>query len=116
MREPVARTLRPLVQALLGPDLPVAIRFWDGSCLGPEVDLTDGPHAVIVVRSPDAVRRLLYAPNEVGLGRAYVTGDLDVEGDVYTALSLREAVADPADRVDFGLSLLDRLKALGAAR
>ena len=116
MREPVAQTLRPLVQALLGADPTVAIRFWDGSRLGPDVDLTDGPHAVIVIRSPDAIRRLLYAPNELGLARAYVAGDLDVEGDIYTALSLREAVADPADKVDFGLSLSGRLKALGAAR
>ncbi len=105
MREPVAQTLRPLVQALLGAEPTVAMQFWDGSRLGPDVDLTDGPHAVIVIRSPDAIRRLFYAPNEVGLARAYVAGDLDVEGDIYTALSLREAVADPADKVEFGLSL-----------
>ena len=116
MPEPVAETLGPLVRALLGGDPPVAIRFWDGSALGPEVDLTRPSRSAIVVRSPDAIRRLLYAPNELGLGRAYVAGDLDVEGDVYAALSIREAVANDDDRVDFGLSVLDRLKALGAAR
>ncbi|HZQ85777.1 MAG TPA: cyclopropane-fatty-acyl-phospholipid synthase family protein [Acidimicrobiales bacterium] len=116
MPEPVAQTLGPLVRALLGTESPVAIRFWDGSSMGPDVDLTDGPHAAVLVRSPDAIRRLLYAPNELGLARAYVVGDLDIDGDVYTALSIREALADPHDRVDFGLSWLDRLKALGAAR
>jgi len=116
MSEPVARTLGPLVRALLGAEPPVAIRFWDGSSIGPDLDLTDGPHAAVLVRSPDAIRRLLYAPNELGLARAYVAGDLDIEGDVYAALSIREAVADPDDHVDFGLSVLDRVKALGAAR
>jgi cyclopropane-fatty-acyl-phospholipid synthase len=116
MPEPVAQTLRPLVHALLGTAPPVAIRFWDGSAMGPDIDLTEGPDAAILVRSPDAIRRLLYAPNELGLGRAYVAGDLDVDGDIYTALSAREAVANDHDRVDFGLSFVDRLKALGAAR
>ncbi|MBV9935872.1 MAG: class I SAM-dependent methyltransferase, partial [Actinobacteria bacterium] len=116
MREPIAVTLGPLVRALLGAEPPVAIRFWDGSVIGPDVDLTDGPHAAVLVRSPDAIRRLLFAPNELGLARAYVNGELDIEGDVYAALSMREAVADPQDRVEFGLSVRDRLQALGAAR
>jgi cyclopropane-fatty-acyl-phospholipid synthase len=30
------------------------------------------------------------APGELGFGRAYVAGDLDVEGDVYAALALQE--------------------------
>src|SRR5579864_7919582 len=104
MPEPVAQTLGPLVRALLGTESPVAIRFWDGSSIGPDVDLTAAPLAAVLVRSPDAIRRLLYAPNELGLGRAYVVGDLDVDGDVYAALAIREAMADPHDRVDFGLS------------
>jgi cyclopropane-fatty-acyl-phospholipid synthase len=116
MPEPVAQTLGPLVRALLGTESPVAIRFWDGSSIGPDVDLTAAPLAAVLVRSPDAIRRLLYAPNELGLGRAYVVGDLDVDGDVYAALAIREAMADPHDRVDFGLSWLARLKALRAAR
>ncbi len=36
----------------------------------------DGPGTVIV-RSPTAVKRMLWAPGELGLGRAYVTGELD---------------------------------------
>mgnify|MGYP000561977446 CR=1 FL=1 len=31
---------------------------------------------------PRALRRLLWAPNQLGLARAYVAGELDVEGDV----------------------------------
>ena len=73
-----------LVAGVLGPDLPVAIRAYDGSAAGP----TDAP-AAIVVRSPDALRRIVFAPGELGFGRAYVAGDLDVEGDLFAALELR---------------------------
>ena len=37
---------------------------------------------MLVIRSRRALRRLLWAPGELGLARAYVTGDIDVEGDL----------------------------------
>src|SRR5438105_3048001 len=84
-RPPAAAAFRPLIDALLGTPLPVAFRFWDGSGLGS----ADSP-ATIVVRSPDAIRRVLTAPSEVGFGRAFVAGDLDVEGDLFEVLALRD--------------------------
>ena len=36
-----------------------------------------------------ALRRLLWAPGELGLARAYVTGDIDVEGDLADGLAPR---------------------------
>lgn len=39
-----------------------------------------------MLRSPRALRRLLWAPGELGLSRAYVSGDLDIDGDVFAAL------------------------------
>jgi cyclopropane-fatty-acyl-phospholipid synthase len=107
----VATTLRPLVTALLGEAPPAAIRCWDGSVIG-DPDAA----ATIVVTSPDAVRRLLWAPNELGLGRAYVAGDLDVEGDIFAALALRDALADADDEAHIGLGWRGRLAALRAAR
>ena len=44
----------------------------------------------IVLRSPEALRRIVTAPGELGFARAYVAGDLDIEGDVYEALELLE--------------------------
>ncbi len=72
-----------LLGGVLGPDLPVAVSAYDGSRVGPP----DAP-ATIVLRSPDALRRIVTAPGELGLGRAYVAGDLDVEGDLFAVLSL----------------------------
>jgi cyclopropane-fatty-acyl-phospholipid synthase len=71
--------LDPLITSLLG-GVPVRIQFWDGSFIGPE----DSPHGVIHVRSVDAIRRMAWAPDELGAGRAYVAGDIDFEGDVFT--------------------------------
>lgn len=77
-----ARSLLPLLSALVGPELPFGVRCWDGSQVGP-----GDPRATIVVRSPLALRRLLYAPGELGFARAYAAGDLDVEGDLLWLLA-----------------------------
>jgi cyclopropane-fatty-acyl-phospholipid synthase len=66
--------------ARAGFDLPVRLRAWDGSEAGPA-----GP-PVLVLRSPLALRRMLWRPGELGLARAYVSGDLDVEGDLTDGL------------------------------
>ncbi|MBW8702922.1 putative fatty acid methyltransferase [Streptomyces sp. MBT84] len=77
-----APRLKSLVEQLLGAPLPVRIRAWDGSESGP-------PGApALVVRNRRALRRLLWKPGELGLVRAWVSGDLGIEGDLYTALDL----------------------------
>ncbi len=81
--------LSSVLEDLLGPDLPIAIRAYDGSRLGPPEDQAP---ATIVVQSPNALRRIVTAPGELGFGRAYVAGDLDVEGDIYEALRLGDAM------------------------
>ncbi len=82
----LAEALRPFV----GGDLPVRLIAWDGSAAGPE----GGP--VVELRSPDALRRLLWHPGELGAAQAYVTGELEVHGDLDAALTHAFAVA--ADR------------------
>ncbi len=79
----LAEALRPFV----GGDLPVRLRAWDGSEAGP----ADAP--VVVLRSADAVRRMLWHPGELGAAQAYVTGELDVPGDLAGALTRAFAVA-----------------------
>ncbi|GGX15183.1 class I SAM-dependent methyltransferase [Streptomyces chartreusis] len=74
--------LKSLLEQLLGVPLPVRIRAWDGSQAGPPGAPT------LVVRNRRAVRRLLFKPGELGLARAWVAGDLEIEGDLYAALDL----------------------------
>ena len=64
----------------------------------------------IVLRSSDALRRIATAPGELGFARAYVVGDLDIEGDVYDALALLER---PRTLARLGRELLPALRALG---
>jgi cyclopropane-fatty-acyl-phospholipid synthase len=78
-----------LLADLLGDHLPVAFRAYDGSGFGPPDART-----TIVVRSPNALRRIVTAPNELGFGRAYVAGDLEVEGDIFDALAVGEHVEE----------------------
>src|SRR5258708_6623455 len=65
-----------------GPDAPVEFRAYDGSVAG-----TGDAPIRITVKSPVAVSYLAQAPGSLGLARAYVSGHLDVEGDMYTALA-----------------------------
>ncbi|MBO0918097.1 cyclopropane-fatty-acyl-phospholipid synthase family protein [Streptomyces sp. NBC_01260] len=77
-----ALRLTALAQELLGEPLPVRIRAWDGSESGP-------PGApALVIRNRRALRRLLWKPGELGLARAWVAGEIDIEGDLYEALDL----------------------------
>lgn len=85
----VADVLGPVTRGLLGDPPPVRIVFWDGSELGPP----GGGAGTLHVHSPNAFRRVLWSPNELGLGRAYVAGELDAEGDIFElAGALRDRV------------------------
>ncbi|MFI9017165.1 class I SAM-dependent methyltransferase [Streptomyces griseus] len=75
-----ASRLTALAEELLSEPLAVRIRAWDGSESGP-------PGApVLVIRHRRALRRLLWKPGELGLARAWVAGEVDIEGDLYEAL------------------------------
>ncbi|GLE51806.1 cyclopropane-fatty-acyl-phospholipid synthase [Mycobacterium montefiorense] len=78
-----ADRLADLLATTVGLELPVRLRAWDGSEAGP-LNEPEGP--VLIVRSRRALRRLLWRPGELGLARAYVTGDIDVEGDLADGL------------------------------
>jgi cyclopropane-fatty-acyl-phospholipid synthase len=72
---------------VVGPDIPVRFDAYDGSTAGqPDAALR------IDIRTPAAVNYIATSPGELGLARAYVTGQLDVHGDLYDAL---RALSDP---------------------
>src|SRR5262245_36386398 len=89
MSTTVADTLAPLIREMVNDEIPVKIACWDGSRVGPSA----APWQLNISRR--GLRRLLWAPNEVGLARAYVSGDIDMEGDVLACLEALERVSDP---------------------
>jgi cyclopropane-fatty-acyl-phospholipid synthase len=70
-----------LAEAL--PERPFRLELWDGSAL----PATDGAGPTFRLHSPLALAHVLRAPGQLGLGRAYVSGAIDVD-DVEGALEL----------------------------
>jgi len=91
--------LAAAVGRLLGGSPPIAIECYDGSRIGPD----DAPTALII-KSPRALQYAVTAPGEIGIARAYVSGELDVQGDIFEALALRRNLPNvklrPADWLD----------------
>jgi len=100
--------LADVFERIAGPDAPVEFRAYDGSRAGAE-----GSPVRITVKSPTAVRYLAQAPGEMGLARAYVSGHIDMDGDMYTALARMASV----QRSDLGAAeRLALLRELGGPR
>ncbi|GMQ86062.1 MAG: cyclopropane-fatty-acyl-phospholipid synthase family protein [Acidimicrobiia bacterium] len=82
-------TLESFVTGWLGSDLPVRFEAYDGTAVGPGDAKTR-----VIVHSPDALIRMVTAPGELGVGRAYVAGDISIEGDIYGLFELRDRMPE----------------------
>src|SRR5258708_15839714 len=101
MADGVASRLAPLVDRILGGDVPIRVRAWDGSSIGPRGAPT------FVIKHRRALRRMLWKPGEMGLVRAYVAGELEIEGDIFAALEAVQRVMRSGDE-PIGLSSDDK--------
>jgi len=75
-----------VISDVLGEDVPVRVVAYDGSKAGP-----DRSDVALRVLTPRAMARLAGAPGTLGLARAYISGEIEVDGDVYELL---DAMAD----------------------
>ena len=112
----VAHEMAAVVTPLFGGTLPLRIRAWDGSEAGP-AEASGAP--TVVVNDSAALRRLVYRPGELGLAQAYVTGEIDVEGDLLDGFrrvwqAVRESGASPKLTLSTVLAGLRTAKELGA--
>jgi cyclopropane-fatty-acyl-phospholipid synthase len=82
---PLRRTLNAAL-----PRRPFAIRFWDGS----EVEATEPGAPTLTFTTPQALAHALRAPGELGLGRAYVAGMIEVD-DLDAALLMVDTFEPP---------------------
>jgi cyclopropane-fatty-acyl-phospholipid synthase len=81
-----ATILSAVFQGYNGP--PFSVRLWDGWQWSSHP--SDTPVCTIVVNSPKALSSLVARPNQVSLGDAFVRGDLDVEGDLFSVFQVAE--------------------------
>jgi hypothetical protein len=51
---------------------------------------------MLTVKNGCGICRLLWAPNELGFARAYVSGDIEIEGDLLELMSALDEASDPA--------------------
>lgn len=87
----VATTLKPIIAMHLLRDAPVAFQFWDGSRLGPHDAQT-----TVEIRSVDALRHIVWAPSELGVARAFLTGKIEMRGGDLQALRLLRGASSGA--------------------
>ncbi len=103
MRRTLTRPLRHEIERAL-PERPFSVRFWDGTVVPATVPDAPEFHA----RSPAAVAHFLRSPGELGLGRAYVAGEVTVD-DLDAAFTVFDEFEPPP------LSVADRLRLAAAA-
>jgi cyclopropane-fatty-acyl-phospholipid synthase len=82
-------TLRREIEGRI-PERPFTVEFWDGTRLA----ATDGGGPTFFIRSPRAAAHLLRAPGQLGLGRAYVSGDIEVD-DMDAVIELLDSWKPP---------------------
>ncbi len=81
------------------PERGVGFRAYDGSSIG-----TVGADVVLEITNPRGVQYIASSPNQLGLARAYVSGDLEIHGSAYDALSRLYPM--PLDHI----SLVDKVR------
>ena len=92
---------RELLQAL--PARPFKLRFWDGT----ELEATEASSPTLTFKTPLAIAHVLRAPGELGLGRAYAAGMIEVD-DLDAAVQMVDTFEPPP------LSLRQQLRLAGA--
>jgi cyclopropane-fatty-acyl-phospholipid synthase len=105
--------LRRELEAAL-PERPFELHFWDGSAL--PATAGNGRRPVFSARSPRAVAHAVLAPGQLGLSRAYVSGELEVD-DLDAVLELlRDWQPPPIDAGARRRLLLAAARAVGIMR
>jgi cyclopropane-fatty-acyl-phospholipid synthase len=91
----VAKVVEPLLEQVFDGRPPVRFAFWDGSATEPP-----GGAECVIVHSANALTRMLWSPNELGVARAFVVGEIDIDGDLYLVLDALRRHATVATRLN----------------
>ncbi|HEX9085397.1 MAG TPA: cyclopropane-fatty-acyl-phospholipid synthase family protein [Gemmatimonadaceae bacterium] len=67
------------------------VKFWDGS-----IDRGSNPRPpfTMVLNRPASLRRMLLPPNELSIVESYISGDVEIEGNMEAASNLGEMIGD----------------------
>jgi cyclopropane-fatty-acyl-phospholipid synthase len=67
------------------------VRYWDGSV---ERGSARPPRFTVVIARPGALRRMLLPPTELSLAEGFISGDVDIEGDLEATFRLADQVGE----------------------
>jgi cyclopropane-fatty-acyl-phospholipid synthase len=91
------------------PERPFTVEFWDGT----QLPASDGSGPTFYVRSPRAAAHVLRAPGQLGLGRAYVSGEIEVD-DIDAVIEVLDGWQPPSlEGADKARLLLGAVRAAG---
>lgn len=70
-------------------DVCFAFRLWDGTrvALGP-----GAPPFTVVIKAPGTLMRLLRDPSPLSFAEAYVEAAIDIEGDLFAAMTVADRI------------------------
>ena len=104
--------LAELLYQALGGTLPLRLELYDGSTAGPA-----DAKVRMTVRSKEGLARFLSRPGELGIARAYVSGDVDIDGDLFAGLEQAAQLDLSLRRIDpVAVARLLRATGLGVLR
>src|SRR3954470_16794865 len=110
----VLRSTEPLRRELAAslPDRPFTITFWDGT----QLPATNGGGPALHVRSPAALAHALRAPGQLGLGRAYVSGEVEADDLDEAMAAVLNFKPPPIDRAAQLRLALAAVRAMGPVK
>ena len=79
------RVFEPITQ-------PLRFRLWDGTTV--RVGGNGESGFEIVFRSPEVFRHLLRHPTPLRFGEAFISGGIDIEGDLFSAMQAATEIED----------------------
>jgi len=63
------------------------IKLWNGK----EIRFSEQPKFVFEIMNKRCLWRMLWRPNELKLGRAYIEGEFEIKGDIFQAFEASES-------------------------
>jgi cyclopropane-fatty-acyl-phospholipid synthase len=112
MEDEVLRLNRDIYETLtsLTDAAPPAVRTWTGEVWGPE-----DAAATLVLTHESALRVMFLPPSDLVAGEAYIFGDVDIEGDIFAALTFGAGLDAARRHPVKALKLMRRLRKLPEA-
>jgi cyclopropane-fatty-acyl-phospholipid synthase len=98
----------------------ITLRLWNGTSIRAGTDSVSGPDSpfALVFHTPEVVWSMVLGRDPLALADAYFRGDLDIEGDFFAALSIKDHLdalqMTPAEKLLAAFTAL-RLRMLNAA-